>query len=250
MNQNSELSNVTNAENTRRIPEVVKHLIEVGRSETFEVLRNLERRFPGLRSDRSTAEIDVSWYKIDWTFISCLIPDEDVICLVKSMTMLEHYPNFKAGSASPIFLVFRGSPQVGRREDLINWILRRTNNDYLPFGGVNLGAKSIDEYHELKRQELNRKLERARLVREEQAAEQAAEPKRRALERERRQAAERKRRVDLATQRLFGAIRRRDRKAISALVARGADSEARNQDGKSARTLAVEAGVAHLLDPL
>ena len=65
---------------------------------------------------------------------------------------------------------------------------------------------------------------------------------------EERQDAARARKADEASQRLFGAIRRKDAKAIESLLARGADKNAVNEAGKTALEYAQSQGLGDLFD--
>jgi len=56
------------------------------------------------------------------------------------------------------------------------------------------------------------------------------------------------RRAAVAGQKLFEALRRRDQKAIAALVHQGANLEARSAEGLTAREYAQRLGIVHLLN--
>lgn len=123
---------------------LLARLIQIGREGHFAELGSIPTLFPSAkRGDFMRLRPE------SWTRAVADLADDDIVCLIKSLTKLEHYPNYRAGSVSPVIWIFRTLPDARKRVDLINWILANTNNDYLPFGSSNHGAKSIEEYHVL-----------------------------------------------------------------------------------------------------
>lgn len=202
--------------------ELLGHLVEIGREERFTELEFIGSAFPSVRGGDFMRLRPDSWLEA----VSQL-SESDAVFLIKALTKLEHYPNFKAGSVSPVIWIFRGLKNASERTELIDWILANTENDYLPFGSQNHGAKSLAEYRQISVDFAGR------------------DAIRRDEERERQRSARSRKAAD-ASQKLFGAIRRKDESAIRALLARGADFAAVDASGRSARDAAAAAGLAHL----
>ena len=209
----------------RDIPQaLLNRLIQIGREDKFADLQTIGDEFPAARRGNF-----MRLRPEEWVQVARGLTEDEAVSLIKSLTKLEHYPNFKAGSVSPVIWIFRNLPGAQQRLDLINWVLANTDNDYLPFGSSNHGAKTLDEYHRL-----------CSYVAARSAARNKAELDRQA-EAKTQKAAE-------ASQRLFGAVRRKDEKAIKALLARGANSSALDASGQSALQVAVAVGLGHLFD--
>ena len=204
--------------------ELIDHLVEIGRSENFRDLENVGDKFPEARQGSFMRLRPETWYQIADT-----LSDNRIVALIKALTLLEKYPNFKAGSVAPVIWLFRRLPEANDRVELINWILSHTDNDYLPFGSSNHGAKSLDDYHHRCEQIFERSKARSKAEEERQSEAKV----RKAIE---------------ASQRLFGAIRRKDVKAVEALIARGADCNAVNESGLTALEFARSLGLGHLFE--
>jgi hypothetical protein len=210
---------------TPEIPQgLVNRLVQIGREERFAELETIETDFPSAKCGDLMRLRPEAWARVVMS-----LTDAEVVFLIKALTKLELHPSFRAGSVSPVIFLFRALPEALKRVDLINWILANTENSYLPFGSSNHGAKSIDEYYRLA---------------EYLGARIAARHK---AEQDRQSAAESKR-VAVASQRLFGAIRRKDEKAIKALLAQGADPGVRDASGQTALQAAMDAGLGHLFN--
>ena len=159
--------------------------------------------------------------------------DHDLAALIKTLTVLEErLPEFRAGSVSPVIWLFRRLSDRSPADltPLVDWVLAHTQNPYLPFGTSNFGARSSAEL----------------VTRSALSAERAA--RRRADEANRQLQAERCR-ATAATRKLFGALRRRDERAIAALLAQGADVRVENEHGQTALEFARSVGLRHLLAP-
>lgn len=206
-------------------PELIQHLVEIGESQLFDDDEKLLSRFPLSRSGSLMRLAPQSWYEAAYS-----LGDAQLVSLIKALTVLEqHLPNFRAGSVSPVIWLFRKLSE--RSPDLtpvIDWVLSHTNNPYLPFGTNNLGAKSLAELYVLS----------ARASEDTKARRSAEEN--RLLEAKTRKAAE-------ATHKIFGALRRHDEKAVTALLAQGADIHAVNEQGQTALQCAQSVGFHHLL---
>jgi Ankyrin repeats (many copies) len=208
---------------SREIPQgLVDRLVEIGRSENFRDLENIGDTFPEARHGGFMRLPPDAWNQVADT-----LSENKLVSLIKALTLLEQHPNFKAGSVAPVIWLFRRLPNANGRVELINWILNYTENDYLPFGSSNHGAKSLDDYHY-----------RCAQIAERSKARHKAE--------EDRQCEAKVRKANEASQRLFSAIRRKDAKAVEALLARGADCNAVDESGQTALEYASSLGLGHL----
>lgn len=200
---------------------LVQALVEIGRSEGFEELTRIRAAYPD--------EFNTCRFRTDWVAVAGLLDDESLVALIKSLTVAEgNRLGFIGGSVSPVIWTFR---TLSRRSPhgyapLVDWIRQHTDNQYLPFGSPrHHGARTWDEYEQLNRQ--------------------YAAQRRQAEDTLRREA--KSRRVAQATSRLFGALRRRDTKAVSALLAKGADIHTVNEHGQTAAQYARSLGLESLL---
>ena len=209
-------------------PELIQHLVEIGETERFDDGEQLPVRFPLSRSGAFMRLAPQSWYDV-----ASSLDAEQLVALIKTLTVLEQrLPNFRAGSVSPVIWLFRKLSERSS-EDLtpvIDWVLAHTENPYLPFGTNNLSAKSLAELRALSA----RAAERA-------AARRSAE--------ENHQIEAKTRKASEATHKLFGALRRRDEKAVAALLSQGADIHAANDQGQTALAYAQSIGLRQLLTP-
>lgn len=126
-----------------------------------------------------------------------------------------------------LFRRFTENATEAEQEDLANWILSRTRNEYLPFGSSNLGAKSVGELAAYRERLGARK---ARIA--EAESNRATESQRR--------------RVRRATENIFGAIRRHDLAAVESLLQQGADLLTTDAEGRTPEALAKELGYADI----
>ncbi|MBM3758420.1 MAG: hypothetical protein FJW38_31160 [Acidobacteria bacterium] len=210
----------------REIPSrLVEHLIEIGMADRVIGLDDLFAQFPDLRDG---AFMRRGWEP--WHDVASSLRSDQLIALIKALTLVEKLPNCSSGSVSPVILLFRKlSERAGDQAlHLANWILAQSDNPYLPFGRFNFGAKSLAQL-----QQLSKEFEDSKRAR--QSAEQA------------RQQEARCRKAFTATQNLFGALRRRDERAVVALLQRGADLKATDSEGRTAIDVAKSVGLAHLV---
>ena len=72
-----------------------------------------------------------------------------LVCLVKGLTRAEKILNWAGGSVSAVIWTYWEVEKrdQGTAKKLADWILKRTDNPYAPFGHHNHGAKSLTEYH-------------------------------------------------------------------------------------------------------
>lgn len=199
--------------------DLIAELIGIGRDETFDRLPALIGSSPEHRSGKFMRQLPEFWADI-----SANLTAHEIIALIKALTVAERdVAEMKAGSVSPVIWLYRYLRQrfPGQYTELEDWVLRQTDNDYLPWGTSNHGARSLDEFRRFSEQVVKRRQDRQRS--EEQTQAEAL-----------------KRKADKATHDLLGAIRRKNGKAIIALRRKGADVNAISDLGKSALDLARE----------
>ena len=207
--------------------DLITKLIAIGRDEAFDRLPALIGSSADYRSGKFMRELPEFW-----TSIAADLTAQEIIALIKALTVTERdVAEMKAGSVSPIIWLYRHLRQKfpGQYIELEEWVLRQTDNDYLPWGTSNHGARSPDEFRQFSEQVAKRRQDRQRSE-------------------EQRQAEARKHKAIRATQDLLGAIRRKDSEAIIALRRKGADENAADELGKSALDLARETGDAKVIE--
>ncbi len=94
-----------------------------------------------------------------WQAICEPLSSEDLVAIIKSLTVLEEKLGWKAGSVSGIIWVtkilqWRFSDKYS---SVVDWVLQRTSNPYAPFGTVNLGAKSLEDFYRLEDMKIQRR---------------------------------------------------------------------------------------------
>ena len=203
--------------NQQRIIDVLPLFVELGRTADKSVIGN--RFLP------DPWDFGALWQQ--WDLVVRGWDAAKVADLIKGLTYFERMFNRGFGSVPPVanlFHVYASMVGTLERTDLANWILMNTVNDHSPFGTHNRGARSLDELAKVAEARMARKNGNA--ASEQARFEQARS--RRSLE---------------ATERLPNALRRRDSKAVAALLAKGADADAVGASGHSARDIARELGV-------
>lgn len=151
--------------------------------------------------------------------------------LIKGLTYFERMFDRGFGSVPPVanlFHIYASMVDTVERDRFADWVLRNTVNDYTPYGTSNHGARSLEELQ---------KKEDARFARKQATA---------AREQARFEDARSQRSMQ-ATERLPNALRRKDAKAVAALLAKGADADLVGPSGQSAREIARGLGVEALL---
>jgi hypothetical protein len=93
-----------------------------------------------------------------WYEITNSMPIPDAVALTKGLVLAEHHHRWIGGSAAAAIWTFR---QIQKRDsavadELADWILPRTQNPWVPFGGQNHGARSVLEYRHAERQRAER----------------------------------------------------------------------------------------------
>jgi hypothetical protein len=205
----------------QRIIDLVPQLVELGRTADPSVI--------GDAILPEAWDFGVLWKK--WDQVVAGWDAVQVRELIQGLTYFERMFNRGFGSVPPVANLFRvyvsmvGSEE---RDRFADWILRNTVNDYTPYGTSNHGARSLDELHQKEDARSARKLatasnERARFE------------------------DTKSRKIQEASERLPNALRRKDAKAVAALIAKGADPDFVGASGQSARTIAAELGVSDWL---
>jgi len=152
-----------------------------------------------------------------WFSVAEKLSKEDMVALIKCLTITESiYDDWKAGSVSPVIWLFKNlsSREPELSNNVADWVLANTDNDYLPFGTMNLGAKSLIQFSQFKKLSSERK-----------SARREAESNRQDLAKERK--------AQESTHALIGAVKRNDFQAVKALLAKGADITAKDSEGLS-----------------
>jgi hypothetical protein len=200
-----------------RIIEIIPLLVELGRSADRSVIE--ESQLP------NSSDFGVLWTR--WGQVVKGWDPSQVADLIKGLTYFERMFDRGFGSVPPVANLFRIYASMVDAEELdrfADWILRNTVNDYTPYGTSNHGARSLEEL---------KKREAARVARKEATA---------AEERARFENA-RSQKIVQATERLPNALRRRDPKAVAALLAKGADPDSVGSSGQSGREIAQGLGI-------
>lgn len=204
----------------------LEFMISVGESGRFDSCSEIPLRFPHLASGGVMRLAPQPWYDVAAT-----LEAGRLAALVMALTIAEDaVPNFRSGSVSPVIWLLRNLAErkFDGLDQLADWILQHSTNPYLPFGSHNHGGKSLAEENLLA-------LEAAKGKRERSIAEEARNSDARADKQAK------------ATKNLFGALRRGDVKAIEALILQGADIEAKDGDGHTAREIAEAMGLGNAL---
>ena len=161
-----------------------------------------------------------------WTASASTLSRVELEALVRALTIAEVIlDGWAAGSASPVIWTFRvfQSKFADQADVLAGWVLSRTANEYLPYGTSNFGARSLSQLSLFRKASSERR--------------EAARNKE--LQRQRDAQS---RRAEKATRDLYGAIRRRDLEATTALLLKGANPRSPNEAGLTPFDLSREIG--------
>lgn len=204
----------------------LEFLISVGESGHLDSCNEIPVRFPHLAAGGVMRLAPQPWFDVAAT-----LDIGRLAALVVALTIAEDaVPSFRSGSVSPVIWLFRNLSErkFDGLDQLADWILQHSSNPYLPFGSHNHGGKSLAEENMLAQEAAKRKRERG-------IAEEARNNDARADKQAK------------ATKNLFGALRRGDANAIRALILQGADIEAKDGDGRTAREIAEGMGLGNAL---
>ncbi len=201
----------------QRIIDLVPLLVELGRTADSSVIGDAE--FP------NSWDFGVLWKQ--WDRVVDGWEAAQVADLIKGLTYFERMFDRNFGSVPPVanlFHIYASMVDANERDQFADWVLRNTVNDYTPYGTSNHGARSLEELERKQDERFARK--RANAASEQARFEDA-----------------RSKRSEHATERLPNALRRRDAKAVAALIAKGANLDAVGPSGQSAREIARDLGV-------
>ena len=188
--------------------DLLNRLISIGARESFHELRESLKPEEILFDKQMMIQGWQFWYPI-----AEKLSQNNLMALIKSLTMAESLlEGWQGGSVSAVIWLFNKYAPLSPvdRDDLADWILRHTENYYVPFS--NYGAKTLNEYYKLRSEHLNAKRETQ--IKEELRHQDAV-----------------KRYTIKATEDIFPAIARGDVKAVKALIQKGADLDACNSEG-------------------
>jgi hypothetical protein len=207
----------------------LRRLIAIGETNVFSSLPELFREFPPERVGHFMRQRPDFWYSL-----ADSLPEAELEALVRAITIAERdYPEFGGGSVSGVIWAFRRLQYRTHNnlDSLADWILAHTNNPWAPFGSSNYGARSLAEFRAFQQRAATARVERARNESE-------------------RQSAAAVRIADKATHDIFAAIRRKDIKAVEALLLRGARLNIPDDTGKTAMAYAQSLGHAAIIELL
>jgi hypothetical protein len=213
--------------------DVVKRLLTVGKLEDYASLPSL------FSQSEQSAHPRLADSHESWLSVINSLAVEDIIALIKSLTIAEQvFPRWSAGSVSPVIRLFWRlydlNPQRG--DDIAGWIVSNTKNPYAPFGSMfNGGATTVAEFKRYKAESYRRAQENMEAEEERQ---RVAQEDKRARE------------AEVATQNLFNAVRRKDEKAVEALLSKGAKVECAAKGGMSVLDLADAQGNQRIIELL
>ena len=212
---------------TMTINELITELISIGKGEAFDRLPVLIASFQKHRSGQFMRQLPDFWIGL-----AVNLSAKKIIALIKALTITERdVPKMKAGSVSPVIWLYSHLRLKFSAEysELEEWILQNTNNEYLPWGTSNHGARSLDEYRRLCSEIAKRRKERQKSEKQIRIEAQ-------------------KHKAQKATHDLVCAIKRKDIKAIIALRNRGADVGVTNECGKPFLQHAHETGDTKVIE--
>lgn len=205
-------------------------LIYIGREELFEQVPSIPDVSSRARSGQFMRQRPEFWRDV-----ASQLCDSDLVALIKTLTIAERdLDGYKAGSVAPViwlFKVLQSRAAFGSLAELEDWILAHTNNDFLPWGASNHGARSLEEYRHL-----SEEVSRRSAVRRKKEAD--------------RQQSAKERKAEAATRNLMNAVRRRDIDAIFALRLKGGDVHQQDDKGVSILQYAEEAGDVTIIEAL
>ena len=208
----------------------VQRLIAVGVSQDNLALQQLFGEFPRYSLGRFTHPSQEFWDSV-----AEAISDAELEALIRAVTMAERaFPSFSGGSVSGVIWLFRRLEhrKQCRPDALADWVLANTTNDWAPFGSYNNGhARSLAEWDAYVRRSAERQL--AKFARDEALHAVTLE-----------------RKSGKVTQDIFSAIRRKDTKAVQALLMRGAQFGVPGTEGMTALAYARSLGHTPILELL
>lgn len=173
---------------------------------------------------------------------------DQMVNIVKATTLIEEFDRktYLTGSVHPAILIIRLLRDESREEcgKLDEWVIQNSSNDWLPWGKTRGWAKTFEELEGLEPGGVE-------MTTRTNAA-QEAEPQEQGYvsQQEQDMAAKLERDKAKAQHNIYNAIRRKDLKAIEAMIAKGADVDCPNDEGKTPRAYAEELGEEKVLGVL
>lgn len=207
--------------------DLLNRLINIGARESFHELRQSLKPEEILFHKQMMIQGWQFWYPI-----AEKLTQNNLMALIKTLTIAESLlEGWQGGSVSTVIWLFNKYAPLSStdKDGLADWILRHTDNYYVPFS--NYGAKTLDEYHERRSKYLNEKRETQ--IKEELHHQDAV-----------------KRHAIKATKDIFPAIARGDIKAVKALIQKGADLDACNSEGLTPMQWAEKCGKEDIVNIL
>ena len=207
----------------------LQRLIAIGAAQTFSSLSEFFDKYPPDRFGHIMRQSSEFWRNAVRP-----LSDFELESLVRTLTIAERdFPAFGGGSVSGVIFAFHQLQERTQSslDELADWVLAHTNNPYVPFGTSNHSARSLSELRAFKKAAAAAKVTRAHVEEERHAAAVA-------------------RNAEKATHDIFAAIRRKDAKAVQALLLRGARLDAPDETGKTAMAYAQALGHASIIELL
>jgi hypothetical protein len=205
---------------------VLLRLVRAGNDPDVE--RALRESFP--EDERRSVGSIVRFSPAPWTASASTLSRDELAALVRALTIAEVIlDGWTAGSVSPVIWTYRVFQLkfADQANVLADWVLSRTANEYLPYGTSNFGARSVSQLSLFRKASS----ERREAVRNKELQ---------------RQLDAQSRRAERATRDLYGAIRRRDLKATTALLLKGANPRTPNEAGLTPFALSCEIGASEI----
>ncbi len=78
------------------------------------------------------------------------LPTTKLVAVIRGLVLAEEYHQWKSGSVAAAIWVFRNlkAREYADLEELTNWILAHTTNQFVPFGFSKYGAQNLAELRE------------------------------------------------------------------------------------------------------
>ena len=200
-------------------PDALAELIAIGENESFDLIVDVISRHPELKSGKFMRQGSDSWKVFGDRLLT-----KELVNLCKVLTIGEStHSNWKAGSVSPVIWLYH---VLDTRHDwdrvvVTNWLLSHTTNPYVPF--TNHGAVSLEDYKQIVQSKAEIKVVKRH-------------------EEESRALSGRENKAKAASINLANALRRGDRAAVNAMLAKGADADYKPETGLTAREMAIDLG--------
>lgn len=90
-----------------------------------------------------------------WDLIKIILPQDHIIPLIKTMTLLEAFgvEGWHAGSVSPVCYLYEVLKlEFEEERELLEWIWTHSNNEYIPYAYINRSTEEIKNFEDLHQQ--------------------------------------------------------------------------------------------------